>query len=395
MENNKEMMETLRELAILDVELTKKGGPTIDGHLFDEILGREADILESFGLPRDNTHLKLIRFEEIPDEKELRQRIGKLEQLAAEYLSAPVKSPIEILKEAQKARSDAFAVLPELKIITHTYTIFVYEDILLTNQDTPENVWEELELVQKTDGLLTLLGIFGHMVENEDVSQRMYPPKLKQYNLKYLSQFVECKKGEKERRKNRALYKALVEEPICEEDYEKYGYLLYALYGFELTEAADIARFKELVKSSDKFFIREAQTLGELMQTVEGRKFWAENGFAFNGTFDLTDSKNLDKLNAYQQRRQWIIQYRQQFQDILEMMSALFPFLEEKIVTLACLGMDANWAEKIMKSGDTRKAIYDSRNCRMNDTTVEAYVQLVRAYDAIIHHTAPPINFGK
>jgi len=216
----------LRELAKLDLqfeELNKKvprkeGELAIGGELIDEMYWMEIEILEKFGLPSTRKNLKLVRFDKIPDERTLSRRINKLKRLAAEYLADPAKSPIEILEEAKNDYSNVFDVLPKLKIITHSYTNFVYEFILLNGLDTPENVWEELQLVQNTEGLLGLLGGLNMVIENyvleklntaQTKEQRkedlikicaaidlgyfdQHSAELAKYNLKYLIEYLLC-----------------------------------------------------------------------------------------------------------------------------------------------------------------------------------------------------------
>jgi hypothetical protein len=78
------------------------------------------------------------------------------------------------------------------------------------------------------------------------------------------------------------------------------GYYTWARLGYDIEEGSrDSFIFKELVSNGDEK-IKSCKTLSELMSSKEGREFWKNYGFAFMGTFDLSEkSENLKTLNKY------------------------------------------------------------------------------------------------
>lgn len=78
------------------------------------------------------------------------------------------------------------------------------------------------------------------------------------------------------------------------------GYYTWARLGYDIKvkEEADI--FRMVVKPSEDKEIKGVKSLQELMSTKKGRNYWKENGFAFTGTFDLSDdSKSMNILERY------------------------------------------------------------------------------------------------
>ena len=70
--------------------------------------------------------------------------------------------------------------------------------------------------------------------------------------------------------------------------------LLHGLFGA-------LSNFKDLIdKLKNDKDLGEVKSLSELMSTDKGRRYWKENGFAFNGEFDLKEgSQSLFILNKY------------------------------------------------------------------------------------------------
>lgn len=73
------------------------------------------------------------------------------------------------------------------------------------------------------------------------------------------------------------------------------GYYTWARLGYSM-EKPDYEDFIDLMKS----FSRKERSIGELMTTKEGRDFWEQNGFWWEGEFDLKDnSDNMTTLMNY------------------------------------------------------------------------------------------------
>lgn len=179
---------SLTELALLQIELEEKGGPSEDGELFGLIIAREKIFLRSFGLPDTLDFLKLISFENVPGENELENRLMALKEAATCYLLTDARSEINILEDARTKQLDPFNVLPELNIKVHIYTIFIYDKILLPEKDTAENVWHELQLTRDPE-ILDYTGKIG--LKEYDFEEHIdYKKLLENKGLKYLDHFI-------------------------------------------------------------------------------------------------------------------------------------------------------------------------------------------------------------
>ena len=185
MDNN--LHHVLREISNLQLALNKAGGPTKNGELFEEILQIQESVLSKFGLPTNHPACEnYLYFETPPTDTEILNRIKLLHEIAVDYLSAEPLSDIKILQIAKQDYRNALNVLAELSLPTHSYTVFVYEDILLEDKDTVENVLHELRFVSK----LGVLGTLGEL-EQGAIKNEVEIIKLLEINgLKYIHQFV-------------------------------------------------------------------------------------------------------------------------------------------------------------------------------------------------------------
>ena len=187
MNKHEQIKNGLSGLAKLQIALDKKGGPSEDGQLFEEILSLQDGILRSFGLPPTEENEKLLWFNgNVPTHLEVAERVKQLHKAAQEYLLSPAKPETQILKDAQENKASAFSTLPELGITTHSYTIFVYEKILLAKRDNVENVLAELKRANQP----RMLTILGHLSEGNMEKPHEVIEVLKSLGLKYLDDFV-------------------------------------------------------------------------------------------------------------------------------------------------------------------------------------------------------------
>ena len=180
------LQPALRGLATLQIILTKKGGPSSDGDLFEQILDIQDTILSKFGLPASPDNEALLFFNSDPSDDEINVRIEQLNEEATKYLSSKTKTDLQILRGAQLTKQDPMYVLPELKIRTHSYTLFVYNNILLKEKDSPENVLLELKMINDYPYILGLLGRMEQgILDNEsDVIEF-----LEKIGVRYIQQF--------------------------------------------------------------------------------------------------------------------------------------------------------------------------------------------------------------
>lgn len=184
---NNNLHHVLRELSNLQLALNKVGGPTKNGELFEEILQIQESVLSKFGLPTNHPACEsYLYFETPPTDTEISNRIKLLHEIAVDYLSAEPLSDIKILQIAKQDYRSALNVLAELSLPTHSYTVFVYEDILLEDKDTVENVLHELKFVSKLGVLGTLGQLEQGAIKNEDETIEL----LEINGLKYIRQFV-------------------------------------------------------------------------------------------------------------------------------------------------------------------------------------------------------------
>lgn len=176
----------IAKLAKLQIKLEEKGGPTEDGDLFEEILDIESEILTSFGLPEDSHYGNLIFFEVLPSELEILAIISNLHEVAKDYLLDDPLSDIQVLKNAQEFNQDVSSVLAELKVKNHSYTHFVFDEILLKKKDTVENVLHELKLTKDFE----ILNILGHVGIVDDETLNEMTQVLKEVGIKYLDLYI-------------------------------------------------------------------------------------------------------------------------------------------------------------------------------------------------------------
>ena len=90
------------------------------------------------------------------------------------------------MKNAQEDNQDVSSVLAELKVKNHSYTHFVFDEILLKKKDTIENVLHELKLTKNID-ILTALGQVG-FIEGEDLKEMSQL--LKEVGIKYIDLYI-------------------------------------------------------------------------------------------------------------------------------------------------------------------------------------------------------------
>ncbi len=195
------------------------------------------------------------------------------------------------------------------------------------------------------------------------------------------------------------VYRMLTEEAICEEDEESYGYYLQAIRGFEFQNLEDQERFQALIKTSENDCILYAKNLNQLVATLDGRKFWAENGFAFEGKLDLKDDNIINMAEESNLRWKKIIKYRETIGETLGMMETLLVILRKQIVKIARFGVLEEWKEKKLNSDiDIHNAIIKDLYLTGDpalETLRTLYKNVITVANGMIQRTSPPINFGK
>ena len=187
MEKNKQLHYVLKRLSEMQIALELLGGPEENGEIFEKILEIQEKILSNFGLPTNHPDFeKILHFKTPPTDYEVYNRVKQLHQTAIDYFSNKTPTDIELLKSAQETERDAFHVLAELSLPTHTYTIFVYNEILQKNKDTVENILQELNFVNKPE----LLEILEKLEEQVLTDENEIIQLLELVGLKYIEQFI-------------------------------------------------------------------------------------------------------------------------------------------------------------------------------------------------------------
>jgi hypothetical protein len=171
----------------MEVDLSKKGGPEKAGKLFEKILLKTDNILAELGLPSTPYYQGLLEFEAVLWDKELDDLINLLCRESNEKKAADPKAEIDILVDAMNTNRDPMFILPQIGIATHTYTLWVYNVILLKHEDTPVNVLAELKKSMEGD-LLNQIGIIDSRLVNnfEDAVSS-----LEKNGLRYIRQYAE------------------------------------------------------------------------------------------------------------------------------------------------------------------------------------------------------------
>jgi hypothetical protein len=157
--NDLELHTAITELAQMNIDLEKKGGPEKSGRLFERLLLKQDEILEEIGLPLTPYYQGLLQFDSVPWEKDVDELIELLYREAENFKNRDENHDINLLKDAVSAKRDSSFILPQIGISTHVYTNYVYHRILLEQNDEPENVLKELKTVTE----LNLLDKIGRM----------------------------------------------------------------------------------------------------------------------------------------------------------------------------------------------------------------------------------------
>lgn len=165
-----------------------KGGASRDGDLYQEVSLLEKQLLQRFGLPRSNKFSNIIW--KIVDEDHAdgteEMLFDRLVQEAEIYLSSHPKTFSQLLSQARLSKADPFEVLPEILIGPNSYTLFVYNEILLKNLDTEDNVMNEFLLIRKKGSLTEIY----QLTQIQDWEESILFKQLRDTGLKYLPKYL-------------------------------------------------------------------------------------------------------------------------------------------------------------------------------------------------------------
>lgn len=168
--------------------LQRKGGATNDGDLYHEVSLLEKQMLGRFGLPRSNKFAHLIwqLVDENPTENIDNALFERLSLEAEQYLSSHPKTFSQLLSQARLSKADPFEILPEILIGPNSYTLFVYNEILIKNVDTEDNVMNEFSCIRKHECLTEIY----QLMQLPDWEESILFKQLENFGLKYLPKYL-------------------------------------------------------------------------------------------------------------------------------------------------------------------------------------------------------------
>ncbi len=186
MTNPEILKRALLTLYSLQLQLDKNGGPMENGKLFEDYILLSSNILSNLGLPDTKENLEILFFDGSPSETELTSIVKLLHQAAENYLLSPPRPPAQVLQEARRTEANPFNILPELGISTNTYSMFVYQHVLLHTEESAEKIWQALQIANQPK-IVAALGNF----ENTDFDKaNIGVGLLKEAGVLFLDEFI-------------------------------------------------------------------------------------------------------------------------------------------------------------------------------------------------------------
>ncbi len=156
-----------------------------DAEIFEETIYLEECILDKFGLPYLAEYLEI--FNKVTKSVNIPEATKELEQTAIKFLLSTPLTDLKLLEQARYFKMDPYSILPELKIRTHIYTLYIYNEILLTGKDSISNVLREYNIIKKDLDILNEIGI---LYEEKLYKEHPFYSKLLNLKLKYFEDFI-------------------------------------------------------------------------------------------------------------------------------------------------------------------------------------------------------------
>ncbi|MFW5776601.1 MAG: hypothetical protein ACOCZB_04860 [Spirochaetota bacterium] len=180
--SDKSQTRNLRRLRRLYRKLDTKGGPEEDGELFEETLRLEEDILELAGLAPTATNTALLY--KLKDQDNAGAAVAFVQSLlhiASLENKQENYAPLEILAQGIANRETPFDVLPQMGLITHEYTLYLYELLL----DEPSELLDVYNELMRTRELLEPISLLKQRYDE-----------LKGMNVRFLERFLQAQADE-------------------------------------------------------------------------------------------------------------------------------------------------------------------------------------------------------
>lgn len=127
-------------------DIHRQGGPEKAGNLFEQAVTLEDEILSHFGLPASQRFISILQTlinRKKLDKLALQKVLEKLQKAAQQYLLSTPLSDEKLLEKAKAEKSNPFDILPEIGVLTHDYTIYVYNNFFLSGKANAKTILEE------------------------------------------------------------------------------------------------------------------------------------------------------------------------------------------------------------------------------------------------------------
>lgn len=150
----------------------------------------ENAILQAFGLPdKVKNHLLIYNLAKTYRNNPLKEDelFYELSVRAEEYLSSRPKTVKQLLSLAKEHRKNPFDVLPELETNVNSYTLYIYNEILLKNKAPDVDVLEEFTLLKK----LNCLSYIYLLCFDKNYKENPVFADLQNSGLKYLTSYLQ------------------------------------------------------------------------------------------------------------------------------------------------------------------------------------------------------------
>ena len=186
---NKEIYQLIKQYFTYIEDVHPDSDSYYDDHFCITSLSIEKEILKGFALPQSpKYHLYLTRTANM-----LCNRPANAETLyyelcikAEEYLSKNKESIHNLIDAARKYHQTPFDVLPEMLVHINSYTLFIYNEIMMKGKDTDKNIIDEFERI----GMLNCLPEIYMLCFDKEYTKNPLYDELRGRGLQYLSAYL-------------------------------------------------------------------------------------------------------------------------------------------------------------------------------------------------------------
>lgn len=158
--------------------------------LFEESIILSERIIRRYHLPTTAYNLDLLPWQEVylMGEDEIHQLMARLQKEYESYLSEYLRPDVSYLEEAVSYGYRCEDVLDDLSISKHSYTEFIYNQILLKSADTTQNVLNEMRKVSQDPNILKNVALAGY---SSGEARHFMLNRLDRFDLNYISEYLD------------------------------------------------------------------------------------------------------------------------------------------------------------------------------------------------------------